>query len=709
MGNVVPIRENEATPSLSLAATEDLARSKITPEQATRLGMFSVESARTLFAEFRDQAALVVPYFDVAGEVVQFERDGQRLPFCRVRYLGAPPQPMGFKGPKKPPRYGQLKRSGVRAYFPTTCDWAAVRDDASRILLLVEGEKKCAVAALLGFNAIGIGGCWNWRQDGSLSNLKQLLPELEPFIRAGRTVILALDGDAANNRSVAQAENLLAFELGTLRGADVRRARFPFNEAKERLGLDDYYVQYGEAALETLLSAAEKMCEADAQVAKLNEEYAVISTGGKTFVAHFGMDDTRGCQRIAFFGERDFRLRLANLFTTSPETGKRTPLPTVWLTHPHRREYLGGVAFAPLKDVAPDTLNLWRGFSVEPKAGDWSLLREHIRTNICSRNQVWFEYVMGWLARLVQVPGEPGQVAIVLRGKKGVGKGKFAYWIGRMMRDHFLQATQSEHVTGKFNSHLLNTILLFADEAFFAGDPRNEKILNGLITEEERISEQKYMPAITVPNYLHLVMATNSTWAIPATANERRYLVLDVSDAHMQDHTYFAAIDAQMDSGGLEAMLHDLQHRDISAFETRRVPRTAALEDQQMHTLHARGDVSGWVYECLCAGEIKGQRLDEIAHRWADGNPHISKAEARRIFDDWAAKRGCRPIDPRLFGREMRVLLGNALTEMRPRKTLGQRQDEGRRENYVFDSLEACRDAYRVALALPDLWSGDDA
>src|SRR4051794_2579722 len=80
---------------LSAAAIDDLARSGITPDQAAPLGMFSVESARAdlQLAEFRDQAALVLPYFDAAGELVRFERDGQSLPFCRVRYLGtAAPQ-----------------------------------------------------------------------------------------------------------------------------------------------------------------------------------------------------------------------------------------------------------------------------------------------------------------------------------------------------------------------------------------------------------------------------------------------------------------------------------------------------------------------------------------------------------------------------------------------------------------------------------------
>jgi hypothetical protein len=690
--------------AMSDLAIADLARSGILPKQAEILGMYSAENARTEtgYNEFRPEPALVIPYYQPNGEPMTFERYGEVLQFCRVRFLGPPAQKLGFSGPKTADRYSQPARSGARVYFPRCVPWTKTAADPEASILIVEGEKKAAVAALLGYNSLGIGGCWNFRHDGALAGIKDLLPELEPLISRGRTVILALDGDAATNTSVAAAECRLALELGTLRGASVYRVRFPVGDDGQRLGLDDYALKFGEAALEKLLAGAEKMCAADAAVAELNMDNAIVCQGGRTFVAQFGRDDVRKCQQIDFFEQRAFEMRLANRTTVSPSTGKPAPLAKVWLAHPSRRQYLDGVTFAPLRDVPESKLNLWRGFSVEPVAGDWALFRTHILENICSGNALWCDYILNWLARLVQMPGEAGQVAIALRGKKGTGKGKFAYWIGRLIRDHFFQATQSEHVTGKFNSHLLTTVLLFADEALFAGDPRNEKILNGLITEETRTSEQKFMPAITVQNYLHLIMATNSNWAVPATEDERRYFVLDVSDLHMQDSPYFAAIDMQMGRGGAEAMLFDLQARDISKFQVRSIPRTEALADQQVQTAHGRGDVSGWVYDFLSAGEIKGARAEDPAYRWAKGELEISKNEARRLYDEWARQRGRRPIDPALFGRDMRVGLGDALRETRRRTPLG------RSENYVLRPLEECRIAYQTAFAAPSLWSETD-
>jgi len=86
-----------------------------------------------------------------------------------------------------------------------------------------------------------------------------------------------------------------------------------------------------------------------------------------------------------------------------------------------------------------------------------------------------------------------------------------------------------------------------------------------------------------VPNRLHILMASNSNWVVPASSDERRYLVLDVLGIKQGNRPYFAAIEEEMENGGLAAMLHDLLARDISAFEIRDVPQTAGLRHLDLH------------------------------------------------------------------------------------------------------------------------------
>jgi hypothetical protein len=84
--------------------------------------------------------------------------------------------------------------------------------------------------------------------------------------------------------------------------------------------------------------------------------------------------------------------------------------------------------------------------------------------------------------------------------------------------------------------------------------------------------------AMTEPNCVHLVLASNDDWVVPAGADERRFLVLDVGAAHTQDVAYFGSIVEHMEkNGGREALLHMLMNRDLSQFEVRTVAVTLTV------------------------------------------------------------------------------------------------------------------------------------
>ncbi len=693
-------------------AVADLARSGIVPKEAAKLGLFAVENARaqSCFPELRAEPALVIPYFNLDGSPITFDRDGEAFPFVRLRYLGEQTSRQGFTGPSRNGKYAQPARSGVHAYFPPCRPWLEIAKDPREPILLVEGEKKAARLALEGFNAIGIGGCWNFRRPGGLEGIKELVPELECIVWEGRDVRLALDGDAATNASIAAAEGQLALELGLNRGAHVFQIRFPAGADGQRQGADDYIQSAGVEAFEKLALAAPKMREADAFVAELNREYAVICISGKTFIMREEHDGTLNRRRLSYFSRRDFDLLLANRMVANPnDPTKRAPLAKVWVEHPHRRQYQGGLTLAPLRDVPDGVFNLWRGFSVEPTPGDWSLMNDHLRENICAGDQDCFDYALNWMARMVQHPGEPGQVAVVLRGGRGVGKGVVASALGRLINDHFIHATQADHVTGKFNGHLQDCVYLFGDEAFFAGNPAHEKILNGLITESTRLSEQKFQNAVTVPNYVHLILSTNSDFAVPAATDERRYFVLDVPDhPHKQDTTYFGRIADQMGAGGYSAMLYDLQQRDISKFDVRRVPQTAALADQKRHTLHARGGTVAWLQDVLTAGTIKHMGDPPLPITWTEGGLLVPRNALFDAYEEWERRRpGRARADSReSFGRHCSAVLGDTF-QGGDNIRLPKNMDAQRSRAYRLAGLEACREAFRQSQRMPTLWSAD--
>ena len=154
---------------------------------------------------------------------------------------------------------------------------------------------------------------------------------------------------------------------------------------------------------------------------------------------------------------------------------------------------------------------------------------------------------------MVQFPARQGEVAIVMKGVEGTGKGTLGNALRRIMGQHALKISNAKHLVGNFNSHLRDCVFLFADEAFFAGDKQHVGVLKSLITEESLTIEAKYANAVEPPNYLHLMMASNEEWVVPAGLEARRFLVLLTAATKVRDFAYFTAIQAELDAGGYEA------------------------------------------------------------------------------------------------------------------------------------------------------------
>ncbi len=348
-----------------------------------------------------------------------------------------------------------------------------------------------------------------------------------------------------------------------------------------------------------------KLHAIDPRLVYFNEKYAVIKKfGGRclvvTEVFDYALERVRLMKMSLENLEKGYENEFIQVGEDASGNPKFKPAGTWWRKHPKRRQY-ETIVFAPERQVPADCYNLWKGFAVQSIPGDCSLFLGHIRDNVCAGNTEHFDYLVGWMARAVQRPGEPGEVAIVLRGGRGVGKSFFAKVFGSLFGRHYMQVSNSSHLVGNFNSHLRDLVVLFADEAFYAGDKRHESILKTLVTEEMMAIEAKGVDVENAPNYIHLIMASNDMHVIPAGGDERRFFVTDVGDGHQQDENYFRAIAQQLDNGGREALLHMLRTYDLSSYRVRKVPHTEALHEQKLLSLNTEEE---WWYQKLADGRI---------------------------------------------------------------------------------------------------------
>ena len=335
--------------------------------------------------------------------------------------------------------------------------------------------------------------------------------------------------------------------------------------------------------------ASELVDEVDVpEVAELNETHFLCEEGGRVFIFREEQDEILKRAVLTRLNAADFKLKHLNNQVLLGHNKKGAPvlkpLGTVWLASPKRREY-DKIVLRP-EGAQANYYNLWKGWTVSPsEEGSCELFKNHLRDIVCGGDIAAYEYLIRWCALTVQNPQEPIGTAVVLRGGRGVGKGTFARTMGDLFGQHYLQIFSSKSLTGQFNSHLRDCIVLFADEAVWAGSKQEQSILQGVITEPYLFIEGKGRDQYQTRNMLHLIIATNNQWSVPAGLDERRFLALNVSDDKKQNIPYFKAIDKELKAGGKARWLWELLKQDLSKFDVFDVPQTEELVNQKMLSL----------------------------------------------------------------------------------------------------------------------------
>jgi hypothetical protein len=342
-------------------------------------------------------------------------------------------------------------------------------------------------------------------------------------------------------------------------------------------------------------------------IAELNRNNCVVLDGARTRILRFEeVEHDAGGEHYVyrvptFLRSEDFRLLYLNREITA--NGAVMDIGKYWLTHKDRRQY-PGIVFKPGGTlIVNGKLNLWTGWGVTPKRGDWSYMREHIFEVMAARDDDVDAYTINWLAWAVQHADEQPEVALVFKGERGTGRGTLGKVICKLFGQHARHISSPAHLTGKFNAHMRQCSFLFADEAYAPDDKGAEGTLKRLITEPTLIVEPKGRDVMEEPNRLHVMFASNEDWVVPAGAFERRYVIQNVANTHRQDPSWFGPIYKQLRNGGYEAMLFDLMERDLGNWHPRQIVRTAALAEQQEQSL---SPLDTWWLELLQTGILAG-------------------------------------------------------------------------------------------------------
>lgn len=410
-------------------------------------------------------------------------------------------------------------------------------------------------------------------------------------------------------------------------------------------------------------------------VHEMNQEIAVVSLGDKTRILIDGGYWSDSTPR--FMKSADAKILYQSRGTIFPPGEKKSmPKFDYWLTSNERRSY-SKIVFKP-SGSKDHEYNLWKGWptNTQHNPDGCKLFLHHVKEVICSNDPDLYDYVITWLADAIQNPDLKPGIALVLQGAQGTGKTMFGEYIMALYGKYGLISTNSDHLFGRFNFHLANKLMCFADESCWAGNRHHASILNNLITANTLGFESKGVDQINVENHLRIIMATNDEWSVPASGIARRFCVLEVSGDRQGDRDYFRELKFEMDNDGPECLMGFLKDFKIRR-ELKNVPRTDAILSNKLLTIANNQPILAWWIKRLFEG-----RPHKGLHGWK------TELEVDCVYRDYVNS----VAGASLTSKSEQTSFGILWKKIVPSLYIIKKQAGGERKRYyVISTLEMCR------------------
>jgi hypothetical protein len=242
----------------------------------------------------------------------------------------------------------------------------------------------------------------------------------------------------------------------------------------------------------------------------------------------------------------------------------------LWLRDAEIRTYERFDFLPPPLKCPADVLNTWVGFAADrlpvQHGGRPNPFVDHLRRLFGKDAQ----YVLKWLASLVQKPGKHTAVALVVVGGQGTGKTTmFELFMKKVLGSRYFGQTNNPEndLFSRFGFLKDSKILVVVDDFNVGTLKMNADPFKSYITGETIPFESKGKMSIELLNCANFVLTTNKHDPVKLDADDRRYAVLEVSDKLKGNHTYFSKLYRYLDDPENIRAIYDLL-RDVDISST---------------------------------------------------------------------------------------------------------------------------------------------
>jgi hypothetical protein len=279
----------------------------------------------------------------------------------------------------------------------------------------------------------------------------------------------------------------------------------------------------------------------------------------------------------------------------------------------------------------------------------------HIREVFANDHPESYEYMLNWMARIIQKPQEKNGTVLHIRSEQGTGKNLFWEWFGHHVlgSNYFKVFDRIDYLLNTFNSPLENKLLVLCDElGTHSAGFYNNNALKSIITRNDVEITRKGMEPKTEKDYANYVMITNNEETMRVEDTDRRYAMFEANNKYRQNAEYITTLKACLDHPETApAFFAFLAQRDISQYVPRLIPETA---ERTAAKITSAGD-SIQFYLDVARGLEMPERMGPF-----EAEDEMTFSDLFQRFSSWRSRQPHRIGKPnqRDFTRQTNELLG---------------------------------------------------
>jgi hypothetical protein len=235
-----------------------------------------------------------------------------------------------------------------------------------------------------------------------------------------------------------------------------------------------------------------------------------------------------------------------------------------------------------------------------------------------------------------------------------------------------------------------------------------------MITEPTIAFERKNQDVVQGFNFLHIMLASNDDWVIPAGIDERRFLVADANTKWQGNTNKWKALHQELSNNndsGYRRMLWDMQKHKIPAGWTPRdIPMTEGLIDQKIRSM---SPLRQYLFNAL----VLNVWPFEVRER-EDGTVRVFYEDFRADFQHFCETSRINPGgmgrgNTRFVLRELHDIFPSSLIDLRDpvpddRSDIRKSPSDGRAQAIQLPSMADCRAEFERQLGGSLSWQGEE-